>query len=141
MKSFFDTSVLLPAFLEGHADHDRCLAVYAPSHKRVACCGAHSLAEVYATVTRLPGEFRASPEQAILFLTDIREHLTIVSLDGAEYFRAIQQAALKGIVGGTIYDALLVECAIKAKVETIYTDNERHFRMFGPEVASRVKRP
>ncbi len=92
-------------------------------------------------MTRLPGEFRASPEQAILFLTDIREHLTIVSLDGAEYFRAIQQAALKGIVGGTIYDALLVECAIKAKVETIYTDNERHFRMFGPEVASRVKRP
>ncbi|MGB0006972.1 MAG: PIN domain-containing protein [Candidatus Sulfotelmatobacter sp.] len=141
MKSFFDTSVLLPAFLEGHADHDRCLSVYAPSHKRVACCGAHSLAEVYATLTRLPGEFRASPEQAILFLTDIREHLAIVSLDGAEYFRAIQQAALKGIVGGTIYDALLVECAIKAAAETIYTNNERHFRMLGPEFASRVRRP
>jgi predicted nucleic acid-binding protein len=141
LKWFFDTSVLLPAFLEDHAEHDRCLAVYAPSNKRVACCGAHSLAEVYATVTRLPGEFRASPEQAILFLTDIQEHLTIVSLESAEYFQAIQQAAQNGIVGGAIYDALLAACAIKAKAETIYTDNERHFRMLGPDVGRRVRRP
>ena len=81
--------------------------------------------EVYATVTRLPGEFRASPEQAILFLNDIQEHLTIVSLESAEYFNAIQGAARNGIVGGTIYDALLAACAIKAKAETIYTHNER----------------
>ena len=80
----------------------------------------------------MPPEFRASPEQAMLFLSDIADHLTIVSLASAEYFRAIQQAALNGIVGGTIYDALLAACAIKAKVETIYTDNEKHFRMLGP---------
>lgn len=141
MKWFFDTSVLLPAFVEDHADHDRCLAVYAPSTKGVACCAAHSLAEVYAAVTRLPGDFRASPEQAMLFLTDIKEHLTIVSLESDEYFRAIQQAALNGIVGGTVYDALLAACAIKAKAGTIYTDNERHFRMFGPDIASRVRKP
>jgi predicted nucleic acid-binding protein len=77
----------------------------------------------------------------MLFLTDMEEHLTIVSLESTEYFRAIRQAAINGIVGGTIYDALLAACAIKAKAETIYTDNERHFRMFGPEVARRVKRP
>jgi predicted nucleic acid-binding protein len=141
LKWFFDTSVLVPAFIEDAVDHDRCLAVYALSNKRVACCAAHSLAEVYATVTRLPGELRASPEQAMLFLADMAERLTIVPLDSAEYFGAIQQAALNGIVGGTIYDALLAACAIKAKAETIYTDNKRHFRMFGPEVASRVKRP
>ncbi|MGA8764888.1 MAG: PIN domain-containing protein [Candidatus Sulfotelmatobacter sp.] len=141
MKWFFDTSVLIPAFVEDHKDHERCLAVYAPSNKRVACCATHSLAEVYAAVTRLPGEFRASPKQAMLFLTDIQEHLTIVSLESAEYFHAIQQAAFNGIVGGTIYDALLAACAIKVKAETIYTDNERHFRMFGPDVASRVKKP
>jgi len=133
--------VLVPAFVEDAADHERCLTVYAPSNKRVACCAAHSLAEVYATVTRLPGEFRASPAQAMLFLADIAERLTIVSLESGEYFGAIQQASLKGIVGGTIYDALLAACAIKARAETIYTDDERHFRLFGPEVASRMKRP
>jgi predicted nucleic acid-binding protein len=141
LKWFFDTSVLLPAFLEDHADHERCLAIYAPSSKRVACCGAHSLAEVYATVTRLPGEFRASPAQAVVFLSDIQEHLTIVSLESSEYFQAIQGAALSGIVGGTIYDALLAACAIKAKAEIIYTDNDRHFRMLGPDVARRVTKP
>jgi predicted nucleic acid-binding protein len=141
LKWFFDTSVLIPAFVEDHKDHDRCLAAYAPSNKRIACCAAHSLAEVYAGVTRLPGMFRASPAQAILFLSGMEEHLTIVSLDAAEYSAIIRQAAANGILGATIYDALLAACAIKAKAETIYTGNERHFRMFGPDVASRVKRP
>jgi predicted nucleic acid-binding protein len=141
VKWFFDTSVLIPAFVEDHEDHDRCLAVYAPSHKRVACCAAHSLAEVYAGVTRLPGVFRASPEQAMLFLADMEEHLTIVPLDSAEYLATIRHAASNGILGATIYDALLAACAIKARAETIYTDNERHFRMFGPDVARRVKKP
>ncbi len=141
MKWFFDTSVLIPAFVEDHEDHERCLAVYAPSDKRIACCAAHSLAEVYAGVTRLPGVFRASPKQALLFLSDIEDHLTIVSLDSAEYLTAIRQASANGIVGATIYYALLAACAIKAGAETIYADNERHFNMLGSEIASRVKRP
>jgi predicted nucleic acid-binding protein len=141
VKWFFDTSVLIAAFVEGLKSHERCLAAYSPANKRIACCAAHSLAEVYAGVTRLPGAFRASPEQAILFLSDMEEHLTIVSLDAAEYSAIIRQAAANGILGATIYDALLAACAIKAKAETIYTDNERHFRILGPDVASRVRRP
>ena len=133
--------MLIPAFVEDHEDHDGCLAVYAASNKRVACCAAHSLAEVYAGVTRLPGAFRASPEQAMLFLADIEDHLTIVSLDSAEYLTTIRQAAANGTLGATIYDALLAACAIKARAETIYTHNERHFRMFGPDVANRVRKP
>jgi hypothetical protein len=91
-----------PAFVEDLKSHERCLAAYAPANKRVACCAAHSLAEVYAAVTRLPGAFRASPEQAILFLSDMEEHLTIVSLDAAEYSAIIRQAAANGILGATI---------------------------------------
>jgi predicted nucleic acid-binding protein len=53
----------------------------------------------------------------------------------------IRQASANGILGATIYDALLAACAIKAKAETIYTDNERHFRMVGPDVASRMRKP
>jgi predicted nucleic acid-binding protein len=141
LKWFFDTSVLVPAFVEDHVDHERCLAAYAASNKRTGCCAAHSLAEVYATVTRLPGEFRASPEQAMLFLTNMAEHLTVVSLDSTEYFLAIQRAAIYGVVGGTIYDGLLAACAIKSETEVIYSNNVRHFRMFGSEVARRVKKP
>ena len=89
----------------------------------------------------MPGVFRASPEQALLFLNDIEDHLTIVSLDSAEYLTTIRQASANGILGATIYDALLAACAVKAKAETIYTDNERHFRMVGPDIASRVRKP
>jgi predicted nucleic acid-binding protein len=141
VKWFFDTSVLISAFVEDLKDHERCLAAYAPANKRIACCAAHSLAEVYAGVTRLPGAFRASRQQAMLFLSDMEEHLTIVSLDAAEYSTIIRRAAANGILGATIYDALLAACAIKANAETIYTDNERHFLMLAPDVANRVRKP
>jgi predicted nucleic acid-binding protein len=44
-------------------------------------------------------------------------------------------------VGGTIYDALLVHCAFKAKAEIIYTWNVKHYGQFGLEAAKRVRTP
>ena len=38
-------------------------------------------------------------------------------------------------MGGTIYDALLAKCALKANATTIYTWDLEHFRRLGPEVA------
>jgi len=141
VKWFFDTSVLIPAFLEDHVNHERSFAAFTAANRRVACCAAHSLAEVYATVTRLPGKHRMSGEQALFFLEEIEERLAIVSLDSGEYLKVIRRAAAAGIVGGTIYDALLAGCAIKAKAETIYTWDERHFRLLDPEIAERVEKP
>ena len=138
---FFDSNILIATSVARHIHHAQSMSRLASIPKGLGACAAHSLAEVYAGVTRLPGGFRASREQAILFLSDMEEHLTIVSLDAAEYSAIIRQAAANGILGATIYDALLAACAIKAKAETIYTDNERHFRMFGPDVASRVRKP
>jgi predicted nucleic acid-binding protein len=89
----------------------------------------------------LPGKFRASSEQALIFLEAIEQHLTIVSLESDEYLWVLRRAAANGIVGGTIYDALLAGCAMKAEAETIYTWDERHFRLLGPEIAMRVKNP
>ena len=106
-----------------------------------AGCGAHSLAEVYATLTRMPGSQRADPDQALLILDDIRDRLTLVALDPEEYCSAIADAASQEIVGGTIYDALIARCALKARAKTIYTWNVEHFGRCGPEVASRVRTP
>jgi predicted nucleic acid-binding protein len=100
-----------------------------------------SLAEVYSTLTRLPGRHRLSSEQAMLFLEDIHERLAVVALDEREYYAAIKKAAAAGIVGGTIYDALLAHCALKAKADTIYTWNIRHFEQFGQVIAERLKTP
>jgi predicted nucleic acid-binding protein len=82
-----------------------------------------------------------SGEQVMLMMGEIEQRCTIVSLDSREYLKVIRQAAANGIAGGTIYDALLAECATKAKAEIIYTDNEKHFRLLDSEIASRMKRP
>jgi len=141
VKSFFDTSVLVAAFLEDHEHHERSFALFARARRETACCAAHTLAELYATLTRLPGRFRLTADQALLFLDSVAERLEIVSLDAKEYRSAIREAAAAGIVGGTVYDALLARCAIKARVAKIYTWNTAHFQRLGAESAGKVKTP
>jgi len=141
MKFFLDTSVLVPVFVDDHPHHEASLAVFSRAEKKHASCAAHSLAEVYATLTRLPGTDRASASEAMLFLESMDERLTFISLDAEEYWRAIMHSAESGILGGTIYDALLAHCALKARAETIFTWNIEHFRRVGPEVAKRVRTP
>jgi predicted nucleic acid-binding protein len=141
MNGFFDTSVLVPVFYGDHVYHTASLDLFIRFDKSTGCCGAHSLAEVYSTLTRMPGKHRISGEQAMLFIGSICERLTIVALSGEEYAEALQASSALGIVGGAIYDALLARCAIKARTEAIYTWNERHYTQCGPEVTQRLRRP
>ncbi len=141
MKYFFDTSALLPALLDEHPQHEPSLAALLRAEKKNACCAAHSFAELYSTLTRMPRTHRVSGDQAILFLTDLAERLTLVSLDPEEYWEAIINAAGAGIEGGTIYDALLARCALKAGAEIIYTWDVGDFGRLGQEVAKRVRTP
>jgi len=141
VKYFFDTSVLLPTFLEDHEHHEASLRAFLKADKKQGCCGAHSLAELYATATRLPGKHRLSGEQVMLFLEDVRERLAIVALSGDDYFSAVKEAAASGVVGGTICDALLAHCALKAGAEIIYTWNQKHFQQFSAEIAKRLRNP
>jgi predicted nucleic acid-binding protein len=141
MKWFFDTSVLMPVFMEDHVHHEASLAAFVAADKKNACCAAHSLAELYSAFSRLPGKYRVSGEQVLLFVEAIEEHLTLIALDSREYSSAIREAAATGIVGGMLYDALLARCARKAGAEIIYTWNLQHFQRLGSETASRVKTP
>jgi predicted nucleic acid-binding protein len=141
MKAFFDTSVLVPVFYGDHIHHEASLELFIQFDKSTGACGAHSLAEVYSTLTRMPGKHRISAEQAMLFVGSIRERLSLVALDGEEYVDALQASAALGIVGGGIYDALLAHCAIKANAETIYSWNSRHYGQCGPAVTGRLRTP
>ena len=141
MKGFFDTSVLVAVFYGDHVHHQASLARFLQFDKSTGCCGAHSLAEVYSTLTRMPGKHRISGEQAILFIGSIRERLSIVALDGAEYADALQASAALGIVGGGIYDAMPAHCALKAQAEAIFTWNARHYSLCGKEVAGLLRTP
>jgi len=139
--NFFDTSVLVAAVSVQHVHHTSSLKVYLAAHKKQAACAAHSLAEVYSTLTRMPGRQRMECDQALLLLDDIQRRIAAVALNAEEYYSAIAAAAAEGIGGGTIYDALIARCALKVRATTIYTWNVDHFRRCGPEVAKRVRTP
>ena len=145
MKAFFDTSVLVAVFYKAHQHHEPSFELFvaqpAALQRRSASTAAHCLAEVYSTLTGMPGKDRVSGDEALLFLGNIRERLTIVTLDPMEYFAAVESAAALGVTGGGIYDALIARCALKAKAQSIYTWNVQHFRRLGPETAARVKTP
>ena len=141
MTFFFDSSVLVPVFIHEHVHHRASIGAFLKAVRNDAACAAHSLAEVYDTLTRIPGNHRANADQALLILDDIRERMTIVPLDADEYCSAIADAAARDILGGTIYDALIAHCALKAKAKIIYTWNVEHFRRCGPEIAARVRTP
>ena len=141
MKSFFDTSVLVATSVEVHEHHERSFALFSGAGRKTAGCAAHSLAELYATLTRLPGPARMSADQALLILDSVEERLEIVSLDAREYRQSIQDAANAGIVGGTIYDALIGWCALKARATRIYTWDVADFQRLGAEIAGRVRTP
>ena len=109
MKAFLDTSVLIPVFYGDHTHHAASLEVFVQCDTD-GCCGAHSLAEVYSVLTRMPGKHRVSCEQAMLFVGNIRERLKVIALDGDEYADMLEKAADARIVGGAIYDAILAAC-------------------------------
>lgn len=141
MREFFDTSVLVAAFLGDHPHHDASAQVFGAANKGSSSCAAHSLAELYSTLTGLPLKPMIAPEQALLFLQDVRDRLTLMTLDEEEYYSAIQQTADQHMGGGKVYDALLLRCALKAKAEIVYTWNLKHFQQLAPEMAEKIRTP
>ena len=89
----------------------------------------------------MPGKRRVSGDEALLFLGDIRNRLTLVALDGQEYFQMAEASAASGLAGGAVYDAILGHCALKARAEVIYTWNTKDFLRLPPAIAGRVKNP
>ncbi len=141
MKALFDTSVLIATFYVHHQFHQPSIDLIVRFQKNEACCGAHSLAEIYATLTSRTGRERVSGAEALLFIGDIVERLTVVGLTPGEYFKVLEASSALGIAGGAIYDALLGHCALKADAQTIYTWNTKDFTRLGSSIAARVKTP
>jgi predicted nucleic acid-binding protein len=136
MKVFFDTSVLISSVLADHEYHARAFAALERVQRGVdeGIVAGHSLVEMFAVLTRLPLPFRHSPEQAHLSIEEnVVAHFALSSLTGREYVALVKEAALAGISGGTVYDAVLMKAADNAGVERIYTFNIRHFQAVAPK--------
>ena len=142
MKVFLDTSVLVAALLQDHESHARAFPVLdrIQNGKDEGLVSAHTLAEVYAVLTKFPPPFRHAPEQALLSIDEnIIKYFKIIGLTGADYAALLRDAAVAGIQGGTIYDAVLLKASAKVSPDRILTLNPRHFRSVARgEIASRI---
>jgi predicted nucleic acid-binding protein len=145
VKVFVDTSVLVASVVQKHESHERAYAVLdrVQSGKDEGFVSAHSLAEMYSVLTKLPQPFRHAPEQALLSIEEnVVKHFKIAGLTGNDYTVLIREAALSGIQGGTIFDALLLKCAAKSGAEKVFTLNLKHFQNIAPKnIGSQISAP
>lgn len=92
-------------------------------------------------MTVLPVRPPISPDQVLLFLDQIREKVTAVVLTEDEYLKTIQEAGESQVLGGRIYNALVLAAARKVDPKTIYTWNLGHFRELAPDLEKRIRTP
>jgi predicted nucleic acid-binding protein len=124
------------AFICGwHPDHElsrkEMRARVAPSETLVIA--ATALVESYSVLTRLPVPYRLSATDALFLLeANFIKQGELVSLKVEEYLSLLRSAPTKGVAGGRIYDAVILQCALRAEVAVLLTLNERHFRAFQP---------
>jgi len=144
MNVFFDTSVLVAASVDEHPHHSQAYAavIHALEAKQKAYVGLHSLAEIYAVLTRLPVQPAIHPAEAARIVEEnVLPHCEPIALELADYQAALAAVASGGWRGGRIYDALLLRCAEKKNCQRIYTLNFGEFRLLAPHLAKRICSP
>ena len=101
-----DTSVAVPLLVTSHQQH-AMVAEWAKG--RTLGLSGHALAETYSVLTRLPGDARVDPADAVALIDEnFAESLPL----GARAARvAHREFARRGIAGGATYDGLVALAA------------------------------
>ena len=126
-----DTSVAVPLMLTSHAAH---AAVRAWLGDRSVALAGHALHETYAVLTRLPGDARVDPEDAVRLLAD--GFGTTAMLDARAVRSAPAVLARSGVSGGATYDGLVALAARAAGLPLASRDRRAAstYRLLGVDV-------
>ena len=135
----------MAASVADHPHHSRAW----PALQRVAMgkdqgfVGAHSIAETYAALTRVPVVPRIHPSEAARIVRDnVLRICSVVPADAAQYLEALATVQEKGLAGAKIYDALLLACAARSGAERVYTFNLSDFReLASVDMQARIAAP
>lgn len=128
MTSAVDTSVVVAALLGWHSDHDRAARwLGARLDGNDLVLPEQVLLESYSVMTRLPSPHRLSPEIAIDLLESNFGAVRVVGLPASSAWKFLRGSAASGTVGGALYDALILECAVRAGASSVATFNTRDF--------------
>jgi predicted nucleic acid-binding protein len=144
-KFLFYTSTLVAALVESHPKQILALPRLQRVKKDIdkGVVSAHSLAELYNILTIFPAKpRRISPQEAQqLIQQNILDVFEVITLSEQYYMSVINHLSESGIVGGVIYDALILKAAIKANVDYVVTLNEKDFKRVYPDFADKIISP
>lgn len=144
MKVLLDTSVLVAAMVEAHPAHARALPWLQRARRQEVkvVVAAHTLAELYAVLTRLPVQPSISPAVAWqLIRENVLTTFEVIALSEQDYRSVLESLSRRGITGGATYDALIAHAASKAAVDQLVTLNEKDFSRIYPDLAERIIAP
>lgn len=144
MTAFCDTSVLVAACIRKHPHFERAypLLESIAAGKEVGVISVHSLAETFSALSSAPITPRILPSEARdIITTNITRHFQLVAATPEMYGRAIETCVNRGLGGGKVYDALLLECARHSRADRIYTFNLHDFRRLAPDLVNRLSAP
>jgi len=130
LKVLFDSSVLIAAFIESHPKHKSALAllIKAKDKEFELFVSSHTILEIYSVLTSAPFKPKITPLIAKqLIENNIKNIAKTVYLTDDNYFAIVEKMSNSNLSGGIVYDAIIVECALKAKVDEVLTINPKDF--------------
>lgn len=101
-----DTSVAVPLLVASHPNHVE-VSAWAAGHR--LCLSGHALVETFSVLTRLPGDARVAPADAVALIDDNFSAPLVLSPDLAS--SAPRELADRGVAGGAAYDGLVALAA------------------------------
>lgn len=130
-RTFLDTSILIQGLLEFGPEVHAAQEVMDRIAKRTLLrpvTAWHCCLEFFAVTTRLPEEFRLSPDQALELLeAEVFAHFEVHELPKRQRVTFLRRAAAERAAGGRIYDAHIAAIARGSGSKTVITENVRHF--------------
>ena len=144
MKIFFDTSVLVAAFVNAHPKHANCLPWLQKVKKKEieGIISIHSLIEIYSILTKLPLSPRINPALALnLIKENILEDFELVTYSKKDYINLLGELSHSNIAGGASYDGLIINAAKKVTADKILTLNINDFIRVCPQFVRIISEP
>ena len=129
---FLDTTVFLEGLIDmGPASKKARAIIEAIAEGRIrdGHTAWHCCLEFYAVSTRLPEEFRLTPEDAQRVIAEgILENFEVHNLPDKARRSFLTAAGRDRVMGGRIHDAQIAETARLCGARTVITGNVRHFK-------------
>jgi predicted nucleic acid-binding protein len=144
VRVLLDTSVVVAALLPGHPSHGEAIPWLsrAKSGAFEFLFSAHSLAEVYAVLTRIPISPPITPKLAgKLIQENITSVANICTLTGEQYVALVDEMIDKSLGGGAVYDGIIAKVAEVANADLLVTLNVDHFHRIWPTNAAKIVAP